>query len=278
MHLLKKDLPTGRLSFSQIDTYLNCPKKYEWRYIIKPDIITSAPLMIAGSSIHDAIAIVLRLMMKKKQVDITNIRNNAQRSLEKELNAMQETVGKELLPDYTKERLLIEHKALFTTWNMEIVPEFRPTAVEEEINTTIGGYPFIMYIDAVHNDELVVDWKFTASPKNKHHIANSLQLTVYSIGTQLDRVAFGSLVRPKAGREKNWKPSVNMIKGTRTNAERSWAERVVKLAGDGIRAGHFPYCTPENFLCNVKYCDMYPLCRGKDEAERVTPKWCEAFI
>lgn len=277
MHLLKKDLPTGRLSFTQIDTYLNCPKKYEWRYIIKPEMAPS-PLMTAGGSIHEAVATVLRLMMKNKQVDISKIRNAAQSALEKELNRIQQLVGKELFPDFNKERLLIEHKALFTTWNMEIVPEFKPTAVEEEISTTIGGYPFIMYIDAVHNNELVVDWKFTASPKNKYQIANSLQLTVYSIGTQLDRVAFGSLVRPKAGRERNWKPSVNMIKGTRTKAERNWGEKVVQLAGDGIRARHFPYCTPENFLCNVKYCDVYPLCRGKDEAERVTPKWCQAFI
>lgn len=278
MHLLKKDLPTGRLSFSQVDTYLNCPKKYEWRYIIKPDIVAPAPLMIAGSSIHDAIATVLTSMMKKKLIDYKKILAKSNNALKRELEHVQKTVGNELLTDFTKDRLLLEHRALFIEWNNDIVPEFRPTAVEEEINTTIGGYPFIMYIDAVHNDELVVDWKFTASPKNKYQIANSLQLTVYSIGTQLDRVAFGSLVRPKAGREKNWKPSVNMIKGTRTNAERSWGEKVVKLAGDGIRARHFPYCTPENFLCNVKYCDMYPLCRGKDEAERVTPKWCEAFI
>jgi len=278
MHLLKKDLPTGRLSFSQVDTYLNCPKKYEWRYIIKPDILAPSPMMIAGSSIHEAIAKVLRLMMKKKKVDFQQIKSDANEFLKKELDHAQRTIGDEVFPDRAKQQLLKEHNALFIEWNNDIVPEFAPTAVEEEINTKIGGYPFIMYIDAVHNNELVIDWKFTASPKNKHHIANSLQLTVYSIGTQLDRVAFGSLVRPKAGRERNWKPSINMIKGIRTNAERNWGEQVVKLAGDGIRARHFPYCTPENFLCNVKYCDMYPLCRGKDEAERVTPKWCEAFI
>ena len=278
MHLLKKDLPTGRLSFTQVDTYLNCPKKYEWRYIIKPELIAPSPLMIAGGSIHEVIATVLRHMMKKKKINPHHLIQNAHLALATELNKVQKLVGEETFGDYQKNRLLEEHNSLFLEWNREIVPEFKPTAVEEEINVTIGGYPFIMYIDAIHNNELVIDWKFTASPKNKYQIANSLQLTVYSIGTQLDRVAFGSLVRPKAGRERNWKPSVNMIKGTRTNSERSWAEKVVKLAGDGIRARHFPYCTPENFLCNVKYCDMYPLCRGKDEAERDTPKWCEAFI
>jgi len=278
MHVIKKDLPTGRLSFSQVDTYLNCPKKYEWRYIIKPDIMAPSPLMVAGSSIHESIATVLRSMMNKKKVDIEKIRNTASRYLSKELDSISKVLGEDAFSPTAKKNLLEQHDVLFTTWNMEVVPEFKPTAVEQEINTTIGGYPFIMYIDAVHNDRMVVDWKFTASPKNRHHIANSLQLTVYSIGTGLDRVAFGSLVRPKAGRERNWKPSINMIKGSRTRSERTWGTKVVQYAGDAIRERHFPYCSPENFLCNIKYCDVYPLCRGKDEAATITPAWCNAFV
>lgn len=278
MHLIKKDLPTGRLSFTQVDTYLNCPKKYEWRYIIKPDIVSSSPLLIAGHSIHEAIATVLLRMIKKKKVDPKSIIGVASQTLTVELKKLQALVGEEAFSTVDMKRLINQHDELFMQWNRDVVPEFNPTAVEEEINTKIGGYPFIMYIDAVHNNSLVVDWKFTASPKNKYQIANSLQLTVYSIGTQLDNVAFGSLVRPKAGREKSWTPVVKLIKGTRTKSERSWAEKVVQHAGDGIRNRHFPLCSPENFLCNEKYCDMYILCRGKDEATRVTPKWCTAFI
>jgi len=276
MQLIQKDLPTGRLSFTQVDTYLSCPKKYEWRYIIKPEMVGGSPTMAIGSALHELLASVLLAKMKGQRINTKRLMNESNAKLRKELMKIQNDVGDEMFPLAAINMLCSQHDGLFEKWLQDLYPELQPTAVESEVNVTIGGYPFIMYLDMIHMGKRIIDWKVTASPKNKYHIANSLQLTIYSIGAQVDEVAFGSLVRPKAGSESKWKPSVQLIVGQRTEADRRWAVEVVKAAAQGIRSGSFPVCSPENFLCDERYCDFFPICRGKDTAAK--PKWMEAFI
>jgi hypothetical protein len=265
------DLPTGYLSFSQIDSYLNCPKKYEWRYLIKPPMIGGSPALLIGSRGHEAIAEMLELAMAGKRILPKVIIEKHGKLLAKDLRKL----AKELEVAIPVTELVSQHDRLLQEWVKDVLPEFKPTAVESKVECTIGGYPFLMYIDAIHDGRRVIDWKFTGSAKNKYHLANSLQLSVYSIGTGLDEVGFGSLVKPKAGKEASWKPKVVMGYTTRNTEQRNWATRVVKSAAEGIRSRHFPLCSPENFLCTDKYCDFYPLCRGKEVAE--DPTWLKAF-
>lgn len=266
------DLPNGYLSFSQVDSYLNCPRKYEFRYIVKPPMIGGSPALAIGSQGHEAIAEMLELVRDGKHVTPSTIITKHSKRLAKKLRDL----STELQVRLPIEVFLRQHDGLLNQWAMDVMPEFKPTAVESKIETTIGGYPFLMYIDAIHNGKRVFDWKFTKSAKNKYHLANSLQLSVYSIGTGLDEVGFGSLVKPKDGKEASWKPKVSMIYTTRTKAERQWATQVIKSTAESIRARHFPLCSPENFLCTDKYCDFYPICRGKDKQE--TPNWLKAFV
>jgi len=269
--MIMKDLPTGHLSFSQVDAYLNCPKKYEWRYIIKPPMIGGSPALLVGSQGHEAIAEMLELSMVGKRILPKVIIEKHGKMLAKDLRKL----AKELEVAIPVTELVSQHDRLLQEWVKDVLPEFKPTAVESKVECTIGGYPFLMYIDAIHDERRVIDWKFTGSAKNKYHLANSLQLSIYSIGTGLNEVGFGSLVKPKAGKEASWKPRVQLIHTTRTQAERDWATKVVKSTAESIRAGHFPLCGPENFLCTEKYCDYYPICRGKEKTPQ--PKWMKAF-
>lgn len=275
MQLIQKDLPTNRLSFTQVDAYLNCPRKYEWRYIIKPEMVGGSPAMAIGHQLHELIANVLIAKKDSKKINVKTMVNASRDKLDKSIKRILSELNA-TVPQSEIDIFLDQHDKLFAKWKQDILPELAPTAVEQEINTTIGGYPFIMYLDVIHKNKKVIDWKVTASPKNKYTIANSLQLSVYSIGAELDEVAFGSLVRPKKGKEKTWKPSVQMISGIRTKADRDWATQVVKSAAKGIQARYFPVCSPENFLCDERYCDFYPLCRGREDRE--PPKWMSAFI
>jgi hypothetical protein len=270
--MIMKDLPKGYLSFSQVDSYLNCPKKYEWRYIINPPKIGGNPAMLLGSSGHEAIAEILEGKMNNKGISVANIIKSHHDDLNKKLKQL----ASELEVRLPITEALHQHDELLRTWTRDILPEFNPTSVESKVETTIGGYPFLMYIDAIHAGKRVFDWKFTGSAKNKYHLANSLQLSVYSIGTGLDEVGFGSLVKPKAGREASWKPKVSMLYTTRTNADRDWATKVVKSTAESIRKGLFPLCGPENFLCSDKYCDYYPICRGKEKTTQ--PSWLKEIV
>lgn len=265
------DLPVGYLSFSQVDTYLSCPRKYEWHYFVKPEIVGGSPALLLGSSGHKVIADILEAKMAGKHINIKTITKKHSQQLASELRTLANQLG-EPIP---VTELCSQHDRLIEQWAKDVLPEFDPTAVESKVECTIGGYPFLMYIDAIHKGKRVIDWKFVASAKSKYTLADSLQLSVYSIGTGLDEVGFGSLVKPRVGKEASWKPRVQVIHTMRTQAERDWAVEVVKSAADGIRKRHFPLCSPENFLCSDKYCEFYPICRGKGKAE--DPSWLKAF-
>lgn len=283
--LVQPDLPTGRLSFTQIDTYLTCPTRYKFKYIEKPELIPVGVSRLIGASIHEIIAIVLSAKIGGVRADLDKILADAHKRLADEFIKINQNIEnvtgiQEPLTQAIMEMLHDQHDRLFKQWCTDVLPEFMPTAVEKQYETTIGGYPFIIYIDAIHAGKRVVDWKVTGSPKGKNQVDNSLQLSVYSIAAEVDEVAFCSLIRPKEGKERNWKPSVSMVTGRRTKADRDWAISIVKSTAEAIRARNFPLCSPENFLCSVKYCDFYPMCRGKQKIETTAaqPSWMKAFV
>ena len=55
------------LSFSQISTYLKCPKQYEFKYIIKEKRDISSIAMVQSRAIHKAIEIYYRDKINSKE-------------------------------------------------------------------------------------------------------------------------------------------------------------------------------------------------------------------
>lgn len=279
--LVQPDLPTGRLSFTQVDTYLSCPRKYEFKYIIKPKMVQVGAHLRLGSSLHELIAIMLNAKIKGIKVNTEKLLTDGTKRLDEEFDKIDEaleSIGAEPLQPDLRKMYHEQHDGLFKKWCVDILPEFAPTAVEKEYMLTIGGYPFIVYIDAIHAGKRVVDWKVTGSPKYQNNVDNSLQLSVYAIAADVDEVAFCSLVRPREGKERNWKPSTMLMVGRRTKEDKLWAAEIVKSTADAIRAHRFPLCSTENHLCNVKYCDFFPMCRGKKTVQVSVPTWMESFV
>jgi hypothetical protein len=261
-----KDLAKKYLSFSQIDCYLNCPKKYEFIYIQKSKRGTSPELLI-GTRVHSAIAKMLEKKRdgkgKPSSMERRKIIISSAGKLKKDLSNLR------IKRIYALE-LMKQHDMLLDTWVTNILPIFIPTAVEEKIETKIGGYPFLMYIDAVHDYKIVYDWKVTGRAKSQIDATNSLQLSIYAIGTGIHEVAFGSLVRPKKG-ARTWNPKVVTVHSLRGKKELMWAEKVVSNVAEGILRRYFPMCSPDHYLCSKNYCEFYDRCRGADEVKE--PDW-----
>jgi CRISPR/Cas system-associated exonuclease Cas4 (RecB family) len=268
-------LPTKRLSYTQIDTYLNCPRKYNYIYVEKPERLPGSVAMILGKSVHEVLARILARKMDGRKYDrqvIHKLIKESRVKLRKELSDIAKLIG---LPININEASR-QHDALIEKWCLDILPEFEPTAVEAKVEAEIAGYPFIMYIDAIHADKRVVDWKVTTSMKNKYQVAGSLQLSIYCMGTGMREVAFGSLIRPREGKEANWKPRIEVVKGTRNMGELRWAEEVIGGAIEGIANSYYPVCGTDNFLCSAKYCDFWPICRGQTSDDQ--PEWLKDIV
>ena len=265
-----------RYSFTQIDTYLSCPRKYQFKYIIKPESITvGSPAMFIGSSVHNIIADILTRKMNGNQHDNQVIRK-VLKDHRVDFRAKIIELSKLVNIPFDVNELTRQHDALVDQWCNDVLPEFDPTGVESEITAEIGGHRFLMYIDAIHANKKIVDWKVTTSKKSKSIADNSLQLSIYSMGTGLRSVGFCSLVRPRDGKERNWKPSIEFVWSTRNETELKWAEKVITGVIDGINNDIFPPCDPSNFLCNNKYCDFWLLCRGQSDTKE--PTWLSDII
>lgn len=259
-------IPSDHISHSQIELYQKCPKAYEFKYIIKPEGIPSSEALLVGSTIHRHIA---ELLVAKAKRTATPTKASAIGELESELSEklidLKIVTANSSIDVYNEVDVA---KKLLEKWCDSVYREFQPDAdlVEVKFEKEIGGYPVLMFVDAIDTASKfeVVDWKVTKTPKTQFDADNSLQLSLYSIATSYRHVAFCSLVKPKAN-SKHWTPTITKVSSTRTRPQLEWAEYIVNKVGEGIGRKSFPPCSPLAYLCSEKYCEFWYLCRGKEQ-------------
>lgn len=271
-------------SYSQISKYMNCAHQYKLYYIDQIPVVGVNLDFAIGKAGHSYIEQVLTARLSSKDFSpkqreecrMTHsvaMGKQIKEDLEK-YNAAQQLGSKIKAPISELRRQL---EMLIKQWDRDILPEIDPIAVEQKLKTEIGGEEFVMYIDLIQNmgknEKALVDWKFTKSTKGDRAVKDSLQLSLYSFATNINNVGFCSLVKPRKGKEKNWKPSIVMKRAHRTKADITFAINTIKDAIKGIQLDYFPRCSPENFLCTIDYCDYWPICRGKDQPQE--PDWME---
>lgn len=278
-----------RYSFSQISLYQNCPRKYRYRYVDQiPTVPGVATWLSFGKKGHEYIEQILTARLQHTDLS-GKIRNEIRKRIAQELKddileqirvyhvALEEKHHSLVkLPEIDVDSIAYQLSELTIQWDTDVLPEIEPIAVEQELNITIGGAPFIMYIDLIHQSERgpeILDWKFTTKAKGQLAAHQSLQLSIYGLATRVYSVGFCALIRPVEGKEAKWKPRVQIDRAMRTDGEFQWAEQVVSDSIQAIRAGVFPVCSTENFLCNERFCDYWTICRGRIQTTVDQPDW-----
>jgi putative RecB family exonuclease len=170
-----------RLSFTRIDTFTNCPRKFRYQYI---DALATrpAPQLSFGSSIHA----VLEWLYDRKHPELP--------SLEETLQALYDnwdSTGYEEVPR-DEQRIAYEHaREVIARFHARVAVEgFRlPVAVEawfelpfEDDVVVIGA---IDRIDSEPDGSLhVIDYKTNRRAKSRNQVAGSLQLGIYALATR----------------------------------------------------------------------------------------------
>lgn len=278
----RKPAPPSHRSFSQISKYMNCARQYKYYYIDKVPIEGVNLNFAVGKAGHNYIEEVLTARLKKK--DMTP--KDREECLMSHSIKMGKQIKSEILKAQEKDplgpvikapisELRRQLEALLKKWNLDMLPEIDPVAVEQKLEIELAGETFLMYIDLIQqmnkNERAIIDWKFVKSTKGDRAVQDSLQLSLYALASGINNVGFCSLVKPREGKEKNWKPNVVVKRANRTNADIEFAKSTMEDAVEGIKIGYFPRCSPENFLCTSMYCDYWAICRGKDQPQ--SPSW-----
>ncbi|MFH1725580.1 MAG: PD-(D/E)XK nuclease family protein [Elusimicrobiota bacterium] len=232
------------LSHSSIYLYLDCPKKWQFKYV---DKIAEKPkhFFSFGKAMHTALEYLY------------NVQTLPPPSLEDVLNHYH---GKWISEGYQNEQQEAEYKAqgvrMIEEYYGKHIEAFKiPYFIEYGFSLEVDGIPvrgFVDRIDKVGDDRIaIVDYK-TGKAIPKSRVATDAQLTMYQmaceqmLGLKVDSLCFYHL------------PSQTALTVQPHSEEqvRALRERIVQVAGS-IKAGNFDP-KPDERKCG--WCDYKPLC------------------
>ena len=241
---------TVSLSISQLETYLDCPLKYQYRYVWQIPLSPSAALLF-GSILHGAVKEVVRAIVEKPG-------NLHRETLEAILNRHW---PKEGLPDKVQERKYREMglRQLEGVWQVWSAEKFELLHQEKKFEFDWSGTKLVGRMDQINrvapNEVELIEYK-TGRPQTQKDADHSLQLTLYA---EACRQALGLLPRSLV--------LFNLTTGERVRTSRTPEEfrdleqKIGQTAGD-ILAGKFP--AQPGYHC--RYCDFRPICPAHEES------------
>ena len=232
--------PRPHTSFSQIDTYQQCPRKWAFRYVYKLERERLSHYLIFGSAVHTVLA---RIYAKKM---LSNDSTTPEEAVDFWVDDFDKAIdAAEMSIDYGKTGY-----SDLQTLGMGMVEEFasKPlgvivVGVEKEFRADIidpatgevMDKQMLGYLDALvmAGGELVVHEHKTAARKwSDRKIADDLQASIYLWATNASRLTFNVLMKTKM-------PRVDRHQTSRTEAEIELALQSVVNGLKGQQAGLF---------------------------------------
>lgn len=273
-------LPCGPLSYSQISTYMLCPRSYYFQYIMRIDRVGWIENLALGSVAHKGVEILNLQKQSKNQISVKLASRAAYTTLLGEIKKA--GVGGAEKNYIEKQFKAIEK--LIQLYESDFLPRINPTGIEHSIWVTLGGVPTVLKIDLIDDNKKVSDFKLTRKAKSERDAEGALQLGMYAAGMDLSRVSYISMVFPDLTKKRTWKPSIKESQAIKKSGDLSWTEDVVASFAKGIirdslegKEEAFMLCDPAHWKCSPKMCDAWHFCRGKDKTVKNIrpPSWID---
>lgn len=235
------------VSYSQINTYLNCPRQYKFKYVFK--IPTPAKSYFSfGKVIHETLK---KFHKKFKDTSIA--------SKEDILNLYKESWNSEGYENQTQElehyqygeKMLINYLEIEKEENNSNIKELEKKFYVKVDDLVIHGY--IDRIDELPEGGLeIIDYKTSRSPKSENALKKDLQLPIYAIATQQIYNKYPeklSIYWLRHGKKTSISFNEDELEAVKQN---------IKKIVDDIKTGKFE----PNKSWNCNYCDYKTLCEG----------------
>jgi DNA helicase II / ATP-dependent DNA helicase PcrA len=234
------------LSYSQIDTYLNCALQYKYRYILKIPSLPSHALSF-GTTIHDTLRDFHQKLMFDHKADVTDLLKMYEKNwqplgyLDEEHRKTRFEDGKKLLERYY-EKTKDQH------------PQY--VELEKSFNIKIDGIRFYGRIDRIDHIDgegeksvEIIDYK-TGQPKSQKDVDNDMQVAIYAIGAKE-----GLGYEPKL-LSLHYLEADQKMTTTRTPEQLEKTKEKLKETVGKIKSGNFD--PNPGMLCN--WCDFRNIC------------------
>ncbi|MBN1197119.1 MAG: PD-(D/E)XK nuclease family protein [Candidatus Aminicenantes bacterium] len=253
--------PRGHLSYSQIRTYLICPRKYEYAYIREISVPLNDKLLL-GTVFH----IVLEWYFRERISGALPGQNQAEDFYADSFQRFSRE--QPVRWDDPRDHVYKRGYALVRHFFRELAPQFNPLMVEKELNTPLEGYPVELrgVIDLVEQDLSITDFKTATARWSRNRAYHSrLQMVIYhflfekNFGNANSRQRFCVVYSRKGNNVRSQFLEVDVGTG-----DREHMFQVIEHVADGIREERFP--RNEGFRCG--FCEFRHDCLGPKPSQR----------
>ncbi len=270
--------PIRNLSVSRIEKAMLCPKHYKLKVIDKVPEMASW-VAHGGIVVHEIVEAALKLFGRTgkypswQDMDdrFDTVWNNQQLKTE----GRDEFIGWKEDPKEPIEKVRTEYRPLVRLAREEALEHYRPWMLDSgpvveqridlELESSLGSFPIIGYIDLLDDTGVLSDWKTTTlndkGEVSERKTKNWLQAACYSlwawpiVGEENLRCRKVFLIRGK-------NPQVrihNYVVGEKHR--KFFTDVAAEVWTMTMRGGFVP--NTNTWMCNPKWCAYYAVCRGE---------------
>lgn len=235
----------GTIHFSELNTYIRCPKQYEFKELIGIRMPKNLPLA-NGSACHKAVETNYKQKINTKEdLKLQDVKDVYATAFEEEAS--------ELEGFSSLEKAKTKDGGVVTvgTYHTAIASKIQPKLVEEKFEIEVANAVLAGTIDVYTEDDSLRDFKTANKVPTKPSEAYKLQLGIYSLAHPEAR-SFGIDLVSGAN-----KAVFNLKK---EDLPISKIPHYINALNQSLITGLFPPTHPDNWCCSEKWCGFWNIC------------------
>jgi len=248
-----------RLSFTQLNMFLRCPRQYHYRYVL--GIRTPASGAMVQSRVwHETVERNYRQKIASHaDLPLEDLQAFYAERFDEALRV--EKVAFE--SDESAGALKDEGLAIVAAHHREIAPAVQPLLVEKSFRISLGAdfpYELVGVWDLIEEGGIVCDNKAYAKTPSQQDLDRDLQMTIYSLAY---RATFGELeqgLRVDAVL-KHKTPKAVQLTTRRTNRDCQWLLGLIEEVAQAMEQQVF-FPNPNGWHCAPRFCGFWNRCMG----------------
>lgn len=239
------------VSPSQIDMWQRCPRQWEYRYVKGLKIPPSGAL-IEGHCYHKTLETnFAQKITSFEDLPVSDCLDIFSTEWEKSLADEEEIIWEVSTPGQVKD----EGISLVKKYVVNQSPFVQPIEVEEWYISEIAGVKFIMRIDLIESNGIVIDHKTSSKLYTQDDVDRDSQASAAAFS--LNRaILFHNHVAVKTT-----VPKIQVVKTVRTREDIDWWLDMAAGVITQMKTGLAPP-RPTGWHCSEKYCGYWNICRG----------------
>jgi len=239
------------VSPSQLDMWQKCPRQWQYRYVEGLKIPPSGAL-VEGRCYHKSLeANFAQKIESFEDLPVGDCLDAFSTEWRVALSGEEGVEWEDSKPEYIKN----EGHSLVRTYMAGRAPYVQPIEVEEWYVSSVAGVKFLMRIDLLECNGIVIDHKTSNKSYNQADVDRDMQASAAAFSLNRS-ILFHNHVAVKIA-----KPKIQVVKTVRTREDIEWWLDAASCIVTQMKTGVAPPRT-NGWWCSPKYCGFYDRCRG----------------